>query len=56
MTSQHTGGDGGTPSTTALSFRHLGREDFVLLSHWLQRPHVEVWWREAHDVASIEAR
>jgi aminoglycoside 6'-N-acetyltransferase len=44
------------PLTAALTFRRLGREDFNLLSHWFSLPHVEVWWREGHDLAAIETR
>jgi aminoglycoside 6'-N-acetyltransferase len=35
-------------------FRRLTRDDFVTLSDWFSRPHVEPWWREACDAASIE--
>ena len=35
-------------------FRRLTREDFPLLSDWFSRAHVEPWWREAYDAASIE--
>jgi len=34
----------------------LRRADFPLLGAWLAAPHVEPWWREAYDAASIEAR
>jgi aminoglycoside 6'-N-acetyltransferase len=37
-----------------VSFRRLERADFALLSDWFARPHVEPWWREEHDLASIE--
>ncbi len=53
------GVDGGAPVASApsgLSFRHLRREDFPLLSRWFRQPHVEEWWRESHDLSSIEAR
>lgn len=39
-----------------LAFRPLDRSDFPLLSQWLGAPHVEVWWREEHDPAAVEAR
>jgi aminoglycoside 6'-N-acetyltransferase len=39
-----------------LAFRRLERGDFALLSDWFARPHVEPWWREAYDLASIEER
>jgi aminoglycoside 6'-N-acetyltransferase len=37
-----------------LRFRRVTREDFRLLSDWFSRGHVEPWWREAYDAASIE--
>jgi len=37
-----------------VSFRRLEREDFALLSDWFASPHVEPWWREEYDLASIE--
>jgi aminoglycoside 6'-N-acetyltransferase len=40
----------------AVTFRPVGRMDFPLLGRWLAAPHVEPWWREAYDPASIEAR
>lgn len=43
-------------SVSALRFRPLTRDDFSLLSHWLSRPHVEPWWREPFDPASVEQR
>lgn len=39
-----------------LKFRPLHRDDFTLLSAWLSRPHVEPWWREPFDPASVEER
>jgi aminoglycoside 6'-N-acetyltransferase len=39
-----------------ITFRRLRRADFPQLSDWLRRPHVARWWREPHDLASIEAR
>ncbi len=39
-----------------LRFRPLERDDFTLLSTWLSRPHVEPWWREPFDPASVEER
>ena len=38
------------------AFRPLTREDFGLLSEWMSAPHVEVWWGEESDAASIEER
>lgn len=40
----------------ALRYRPLSRDDFSLLSNWLSRPHVERWWREPFDSASVEER
>jgi aminoglycoside 6'-N-acetyltransferase len=39
-----------------LRFRPLRRDDFPLLSEWFAKAHVAPWWREAHDIASIEQR
>ena len=39
-----------------MTFRPLRRSDFPLLSQWLAAPHVEPWWREPHDPASVELR
>jgi aminoglycoside 6'-N-acetyltransferase len=39
-----------------LGLRPLARSDFPLLSQWLAAPHVEVWWREDHHLAAVEAR
>ena len=39
-----------------IGFRPLDRGDFPLLAQWLGAPHVEVWWREEHDAAAVEAR
>ncbi|MDP8992242.1 MAG: acetyltransferase [Actinomycetota bacterium] len=39
-----------------IAFRPLRRSDFPLLAEWLARPHVEMWWREEHDAASVESR
>ena len=50
------GGDTMDPTSAVLSFRRLRREDFPLLSRWFRLPHVETWWREPHDLASIEER
>lgn len=50
------GGDSVDATSALLSFRRLRREDFALLSHWFRAPHVEAWWREADDLASIEER
>jgi aminoglycoside 6'-N-acetyltransferase len=40
----------------AVEFTPLHRADFPLLGEWMAAPHVEPWWREAYDPASIEAR
>jgi aminoglycoside 6'-N-acetyltransferase len=39
-----------------LHFRVLGRPDLGLLAQWLATPHVQVWWRENSDAASVERR
>lgn len=39
-----------------ISFRRLARGDFPLLSQWLAADHVNPWWREPHDLKSIEER
>ena len=39
-----------------MEFVPLRRADFPLLGEWLSAPHVEPWWREPYDQASIEAR
>jgi aminoglycoside 6'-N-acetyltransferase len=39
-----------------VTFRPLRRSDFPLLGQWLAAPHVEPWWREPHDAASVELR
>jgi aminoglycoside 6'-N-acetyltransferase len=39
-----------------VSFRPLRRGDFSLLSTWFAKPHIEPWWREPHDIPSIEAQ
>jgi aminoglycoside 6'-N-acetyltransferase len=44
----------GSFANVEVSFRRLEREDFALLSDWFARPHVEPWWREEYDLASIE--
>jgi aminoglycoside 6'-N-acetyltransferase len=36
-------------------FQHLGGDDIPLLADWFGRPHVETWWREPSDPASVEA-
>ncbi|HEY7948914.1 MAG TPA: GNAT family N-acetyltransferase [Acidimicrobiales bacterium] len=41
---------------SALTFRALVRPDFALLSQWMAAPHVQPWWREEFDPASVEAR
>lgn len=40
----------------SISFRPLGRSDFPLLQKWFSAPHVEAWWRERPDLASVEAK
>jgi aminoglycoside 6'-N-acetyltransferase len=39
-----------------LRFRRVTRSDLALLRDWMSRPHVERWWREPTDAASVEAR
>ncbi len=39
----------------AIEFRPLRRSDFQVVGQWLSAPHVELWWRQAYDPASIEA-
>jgi aminoglycoside 6'-N-acetyltransferase len=41
---------------TYISFRPLGRSDFPLLQEWLSAPHVEAWWHDRSDLASVEAK
>ncbi len=38
------------------AFRPMGRHDFPAMQRWLAAPHVAVWWNEANDPASLEAR
>jgi len=33
--------------------RPLTEEDLPLLASWLAAPHVQRWWREPHDLASV---
>jgi hypothetical protein len=40
----------------SISFRPLSRSDFPLLQEWLSAPHVDAWWRERLDLASVEAK
>jgi aminoglycoside 6'-N-acetyltransferase len=42
-------------STVDLTFRPLVRADLPLLGHWIAAPHVQPWWREPGDLASVEA-
>jgi RimJ/RimL family protein N-acetyltransferase len=35
-------------------FRPLDRSDFPLLQQWLSEPHVDAWWHEPLDLASLE--
>jgi aminoglycoside 6'-N-acetyltransferase len=44
------------PDEGDVHFRAVSRQDFPQLQDWLSRPHVETWWREPCDLASIEAR
>jgi aminoglycoside 6'-N-acetyltransferase len=39
-----------------ISFRALRRADLELLARWLSAAHVQPWWNEAYDRASLEAR
>jgi aminoglycoside 6'-N-acetyltransferase len=39
-----------------LQFRLLGRPDLALLAQWLAVPHVQTWWGEDSDPASVERR
>jgi aminoglycoside 6'-N-acetyltransferase len=39
----------------AMQVRPLERDDLPLLAAWLSQPHVQKWWREAADAASVEA-
>ncbi len=38
-----------------IALRPLERSDLPLLALWLGRPHVERWWREPADPATVEA-
>jgi RimJ/RimL family protein N-acetyltransferase len=40
----------------SISFRPLGRYDFPLLQEWLSAPHVDAWWHERLDLASVDAK
>lgn len=40
---------------TDLTFRLLARSDLPLLGRWIAAPHVQPWWREPADAASVEA-
>ena len=40
----------------AISFRLLQRDDFPLVGRWIAAPHVQRWWTEPSDAASVEAR
>ena len=46
----------GSVGCMTLSFRRLQRDDFMLLSDWFSKPHVEPWWREEYDLESIGRR
>jgi aminoglycoside 6'-N-acetyltransferase len=39
----------------SISFRALRRDDLPLLAGWLARAHVQKWWREESDIATVEA-
>ena len=39
-----------------ISFEPLCEADLPTLATWLSRPHVERWWREPCDLASVEER
>jgi aminoglycoside 6'-N-acetyltransferase len=38
-----------------MDFRPLASADLPTLADWLGRPHVLRWWREAADIAAVEA-
>jgi aminoglycoside 6'-N-acetyltransferase len=40
--------------TLDFSFQSLAAGDLTLLATWLARPHVQRWWREPSDLASVE--
>jgi aminoglycoside 6'-N-acetyltransferase len=40
----------------SVSFRPLGRSDFPLLQQWLSTPHVDAWWHDRLDLASVGAK
>ena len=40
----------------SVSFRPLSRSDFPLLQRWLTTLHVDTWWHEPLDRASVHAR
>jgi aminoglycoside 6'-N-acetyltransferase len=44
------------PTEGMIELRRLTRADLPRLGSWLAAPHVERWWREPHDPASLEAR
>jgi aminoglycoside 6'-N-acetyltransferase len=39
-----------------ISFEPLRESDLPTLAAWLARPHVERWWREPSDLATVEER
>ncbi len=39
-----------------ISFEPLGETDLPKLATWLSRPHVERWWREPSDLATVDER
>jgi adenine deaminase len=43
-------------TSAEIRFRRLDRQDFELLSEWLDAEHVRIWWREDADLGAIEDR
>jgi aminoglycoside 6'-N-acetyltransferase len=39
----------------AMTFRPLAQRDLEVLSEWLARPHVAMWWREPADSDTVAA-
>ncbi len=39
-----------------IGFRPIGHDDLPLLAHWLSQDFVHVWWQEAYDLPSVEAK
>src|ERR1700722_16551729 len=44
-----------TARSETMNFRPLATADLPMLADWLGRPHVMRWWREAADLAAVEA-